>query len=1411
MSRPRRLAVFTAFAFYLQLLLGAPAQVSARVEPLAVITRQLHKPNVLVVLDTSGSMVALPGGVFDGAVVQGESSETAGFKIEAGVDCDNGVGCRTGTMSPKTVCSTTTRDCVNDTDCRIGTCSTSSTPCWNDNDCKAITPKCSVTGGSCATDTDCPAPPTGTCSDTKETCSAAQPCPTSARCSVDNVVCTTPGAACPDIGRCQRDPTIICRSKLDCPQWGPGKCSGSNDSCNGDGDCASQKTCSVTNEACSNAQPCPTNHDKGYCSTDPTKKCSGDTQCKNSGGYCVFPTNGCVGPENFCKHPHTACQIDKSNTCTAVTNTCTYAPNVCVGGGTNVCKLPPSSSVCQAVPGTTGGTIRMCQLGQTVCATDADCPATGDTCGPATSRAVISKRVIRRVIEENYNVANFGLMTFWQSGYFPYFQTTSTANNQTATVFMTREMLRAGGCWDGASLPTINCTLPGGVLGSRRTYANSQYRIYKAATRTGLADQDYCGAFCPVKPGYGTGEFLGAYYTYKTGVAAQLASKKVLSSYVGQNTSFSGTPYSYYQSNPAYYNGGDPPTKAGFEFVDCNTTGVCGPKCGGRWDTQLAPFMNVTDDEALAQSGAMAISARMAKASNGGLVMFNKTPTGCTLDNDGLGAVANPEQYSVYHYIQKVKQIDPLPCRNNFVVLVTDGAANGPGDVVDPKANISESTCAADACAADDPVAAGCTCKAVLAAYKLRKSLNVLTFVVGFSADASTGTARIVNDNIAKAGGTDALGDGHAPYAFLANNEGELFEALQGAVFEAIRGSYSTSPATASSGIQLTSSLGFGDLVLDSRADFPSWRGHLIAYDISSGTPTIKWDAATRLSAMNWWERRVYVGSAQGPVRVRIDPGSKNVLNAAELFGLGLGASAEEAADIARWMLGDPTYKNPAILGAIINSTPIDVGQPGDSPLPGGHQFYVQHKDRPSLTYVGSNDGMLHAFFTKDTTIGGSSFPAGSEAFAYVPRDMLSKITQLYVQGGQKADPKKHIFGLANSAKVKNLCVSGCADSRTALWKTVLVMPQGWGGNQLFVLDVTNPFHSTGLHDPPFKVMWNSADGVQAPTYASALGLTLSVPAFMFNKTDAMNDYRLVFASGYGASGSNQGRELVIASATTGAVLERKSASPSGSCAQDFTLLSDVATARNYAKGEAWRLAAAYVGDTWGNLWRYASNGDFRSVASFGCQHPLHFAPTVVQLDRDNPNNKPGEIYVVQVTNSSLDPQTGAFSPSQMIILKDQMDANGVPAVDTSFGTEGRIIVPELCAELTGSACTTPMPVNARPASTPMAVLKADGSGFKLFAMWYTPAAFECGKGQTFLTIHDVANGVVTQKVGVAVAPEAAMGTVFVGGKVFVASSTGVQDIGSSISAIKVQAGSSAGSVSSSIENYRMTGWIELP
>jgi hypothetical protein len=1028
----------------------------------------------------------------------------------------------------------------------------------------------------------------------------------------------------------------------------------------------------------------------------------------------------------------------------------------------------------------------MCKGSQIVCSRDSDC-GSSDLCGPATSRTVIAKRAISKVVMDNYGLVNFGLMTFYQDGYFPYYQSSNGSSSETITTFESEEQLRRAGCytWNQQTRrggPSATCTISGRLM-TLRANADSRYRVHSGRNDWNRYDVDYCGDSCDMPNHLGMGRYLGSYYEYQRYTQTQTQTLLEQAAYNGHEITVNGNNYSYYKPLNNYYNGGQAPPIA---VANCGS--ACSATCGGRWDSQLAPFLDTSDDPNNALVAAQAITARMDYAANGGLITYWGTPTGCTLENN----VARNPFASAYHYMSAVKtgysstypslhvSADPISCRSNFVLLVTDGAANGPGDVDSNGNNI----CDDSVCAADDPVAAGCHCRAVLAAYHLKHDLGVTVFVVGFSGDVSAGSPAAANNNVANAGGSGA--------AYQATSEDELNRALQMAIYDAIKGNYSSSAGSTSAGTQQAVTVVEGRYALDSRMQFPSWQGHLYAYDISGASPVLSWDANTSLTAPagnttwgNWKSRRVYTWDGTNMVKIRVNSSTGAIDNKDQLSALGMGANSTEAELVARWALGDPTMGNPAVFGAVVNSTPIDVASPGDIPLPGGHAFFQRYQNRPHLVYVGSSDQMLHAFFLENTTIGNSTFAAGSEAFAFIPPDLLPSLRKLYAQGGQDLNPYKHVFGLADSPKAKSLCVSGCTDDATAAWKTVLLMPEGYGGSNTFMLDITNPFGANGVNDPPITVQWHTGYGANAGSYTNVLGNTISLPAYFFNKTTGLDDYRLIFGSGYAVTDGNstQGRTLITASAIDGRLLSSGSVSPGATCAQDYTALTDVATARDFAKGQNDKLVAGYFGDTSGQLWRFTLAGGVTAAYNFTCNHPLHFAPTVVQLDRDSIySSHAHEIYLVQVTNSNLDLDTVGLPASRLIVAKEiaTADAQGGivdVATDTTWGSNGQIVLTAGTNQICGKThvaggtvvCDEVLPANARPTSTPLGILKADGNGFQVVSMWYAPPSNVCDVGRTFLTIHQMANNQFSQRLGYQVlSTNPATSPVIINGRVYV-------------------------------------------
>ena len=1274
-----------------------------------------------------------------------------------------------------------------DDDCRHGYCQKDGrTLCSTNGDCPQDASHCSVTPTTtCASDRDCP-PQTGSCLLTAGACHASSECPVAGKCKYTQSVCNNPGGSCPDVTVCRLHTDMACSSPADCPPTSSsGACSLGGTphwGCLDNADCPSYRRCEATGDSCRDDTECPP-PSLGYCSGN-GRVCNNRNRTCPTGQSCLYPANPCVGGDNVCTKPPDTCVPKTDNRCEAAPNPCSVAENQCIVPPANAC-LPPASGtdVCVPSPQGTPGPIRMCRVAQTVCRRDADCPLAGDECGPATSRAIIAKRAVSAVVNRNHPMLNFGLMTFYQNGYFPYFLNTSGSTGL-ITIFAHINKIANSHCWDNHAGPDRTCRIDG-INMTLRESGNSRYRVRTSPSTWVDVDVDWCGHTCEMPDDMGLGHFEGAYYQYTGTTGGNSTTMMVTPTYDGHDITVDGQNYSYYQPLDNYYNGGEPPP---LEFPDCQ--GACSDTCGARWDTQLAPFLSTADAPAISENAAVAISRAMAPAADGGLLFYWSTPTGCALQNDR----ARTLNASAYHYMDAVKNgrpsegipRDPVACRENYILLITDGAANGPGDV----------GCDAAACAAANPASAGCECRSVLAAYHLHKDLGVKTFVVGFSGDVSAGAPRIINDNIARAGGTDSELDGVAPFAYLAQNENELGQALELVVYSAVKGSYSTAPTSTSAGTQQATTVAEGRYALDSRVDFPEWRGHLLAYNLSGAEPVLAWDAYQKLAVTNWWERRVYTWDGTNMVKIVVDPASKAVTNQTELAALGLGASAAEAEAVARWLLGDPVYKNPALLGAIINSTPIDVASPGDLSQPGGHAYFLQHQHRPHLVYVGSSDGMLHAFFLENTTVGGTTHLAGTEAFAFLPPDLMPTVRLQYSQGGQSPNPRSHIFGIANSPKAKTLCVQNCHDAATAVWKTLLIVPEGYGGSDTFMLDVSAPFAAGGLAEPPVRVEWHTGRVGSAASYDTLLGQTISLPAYFFHKTGGMDDYRVAFASGYPVTegSTTQGRTVITASAASGAIVTTNAVAPAATCAQEYAALTDFAVARDFATGQDNKMVAGYVGDTSGQLHRFRLGGGITRAWDFTCDHPLHFSPTVVQLDRDSTTTSFAHaIFPVQVTNSNLDLATSALPPSKLVFWKEIVQTDDDGAItgvvkDTSWGSGGQIALTvgvdgQICGvtEMDDEGvvtCKTSMPATARPTSTPLGVLLRDASGFQVMTMWYVPAPDGCTRGQTYFTIHQMSGtGSVAQRVGAVVANEPVTAPVIIGGRIYVFGAMGAIDI----------------------------------
>lgn len=256
-------------------------------------------------------------------------------------------------------------------------------------------------------------------------------------------------------------------------------------------------------------------------------------------------------------------------------------------------------------------------------------------------------------------------------------------------------------------------------------------------------------------------------------------------------------------------------------------------------------------------------------------------------------------------------------------------------------------------------------------------------------------------------------------------------------------------------------------------------------------------------------------------------------------------------------------------LGDLVNSDPQYVREGRDDGynfLPSGAigkeqylAFLNAKKSRQGAVYVGSNDGMLHAFDAGKKSIKGT----GKELFAFVPNAVIANLPEL-------AKPNYvHRFFVDGTPNIGDAAIG----AGSSPWRSVLVAGAGAGAKSVFALDVTDP--ATFTKD---NVLWElSAVG------DNDLGFTIGVP-----QIGVLKDGTWVAVFGNGFSSINGVAKLYVVDLKDGKVLHRVSTevgspgSPNGLSTPKL-LISPDAT-----------IAGVYAGDMQGNLWKF----DFKTESN---------------------------------------------------------------------------------------------------------------------------------------------------------------------------------------------------------------------
>jgi type IV pilus assembly protein PilY1 len=176
------------------------------------------------------------------------------------------------------------------------------------------------------------------------------------------------------------------------------------------------------------------------------------------------------------------------------------------------------------------------------------------------------------------------------------------------------------------------------------------------------------------------------------------------------------------------------------------------------------------------------------------------------------------------------------------------------------------------------------------------------------------------------------------------------------------------------------------------------------------------------------------------------------------------GTTAEQNArrdQIVQWIHGTSTDRAGRRLSDIYHSSPVTVGSPAVDVADEDYNLFRRRPEvatRPTVVYVGTNDGVLHAFLADAWTdpSSGDDLPAGHELWGFIPPMLLPKLD---------AASSSHQIMLDGTAVARDVYFGrtpGAAPSADT-YHTVLVMGYRGGDAGYFALDITDPLNPSFL------------------------------------------------------------------------------------------------------------------------------------------------------------------------------------------------------------------------------------------------------------------------------------------------------------------------------------------------------------
>ncbi|MFZ2542238.1 MAG: PilC/PilY family type IV pilus protein [Gallionella sp.] len=296
-----------------------------------------------------------------------------------------------------------------------------------------------------------------------------------------------------------------------------------------------------------------------------------------------------------------------------------------------------------------------------------------------------------------------------------------------------------------------------------------------------------------------------------------------------------------------------------------------------------------------------------------------------------------------------------------------------------------------------------------------------------------------------------------------------------------------------------------------------------------------------------------------------------------------------------------------AVLGDALESQPAFISKPVFSyPYPGYSAYVTAQAGRAGTVFMGANDGMMHAF-AADT---------GIERWAYVPSMVIPNMWKL----ADENYATLHANFVNGSPITSDIyCTVDCGGTGgSPAWRTILVGGLNGGGRGYYALDITDPVTPTLLWEftPTTGIGIVKDDDV---------GYSFGQPVIT-RKADGT--WVVLVTSGYNNTSPGDGKGyLFVLNARTGAKIS-KIATGAGST----TTPSGFARIAGYNEESGGNLVGyVYGGDLLGNIWRFDINSS--ASAAIGTGDVMKFA----ELYSDAAGTSPQPITTTPILGKILD------------------------------------------------------------------------------------------------------------------------------------------------------------------------------